>query len=126
VRPRKEQKHLHWLALQGIMVVVVSALWYWQSPQAGLSALMGGVASVIPSAVFAFLFFARQNKRSAQKVVGAFYGGELLKLLLSVALIIIILRGMQVEFLPFLTGFVGAHMGIWLAPLLASKARVTH
>ena len=113
------------VGLQLIAVFALALCWGFVDTAAAISALLGGVASVLPSFYFAYRFFAAGNTKAVSKILKAFYWGECIKLLLSACLVIIILSEIRVSILPFFTGFVGAHMGFWLAPLLAvTDARV--
>lgn len=87
--------------------------------KAAISALSGGLAAVLPSLYFAYRFFAATQARQVNRIIKAFYWGELTKLLLTGALVIIFLRlWPEIELLPFFSSFVGACMGFWLAPWL--------
>ena len=88
--PRQQAYRL--VALQAIVAGVVAVVWLASSLTAAVSALLGGLAAVLPSFYFAYRFFAATHARQVQRIVRAFYWGELTKLLLSAGLVIAISR----------------------------------
>ncbi|WP_038175783.1 MULTISPECIES: F0F1 ATP synthase subunit I [Vibrio] len=75
------------------MAVAVNAEW-------GLSALIGGGIFVIANAVFALCAFMFSGARAAKRVAASFYTGEVLKILITVALFTVVYMYMQVELVP--------------------------
>jgi len=109
------------MGIQSMIVVLISLAWGWHSFSALTSSLLGGAISIVPNAVFASRFFASGRSSNSQKIVRAFYTGELIKLLITVVLVLIVLTQFSsVLILPLLTGFVAATFGLWFAPLLLS------
>ena len=115
---------LRLMGLQALVVIFVALAWGFSGFYAVLSALLGGAVCILPNSYFAHRFFASGRKNSEpNKIVHAFYKGELVKLLMSAGLLLIIFIEFQIKMLPFLSGFVGATMGIWLMPLLVTFKR---
>ena len=75
------------------MAVAVNAEW-------GLSALIGGGIFVIANAVFALCAFMFSGARAAKRIAASFYTGEVLKILITVALFTVAYMYMQVELVP--------------------------
>lgn len=104
-----------------LQIIVVLALflcwWLFQDIKAGYSALLGGLAGVIPSLYFVKKGFS-SKERSMKKIIVDFYIGEFSKLLLSAVLLVLIFKYLPVKLVPLITGFIGAYMAIWLAPLV--------
>lgn len=117
MRPKNANYGYRIIGLQTGVVIAIALLWMLQGLHAGQSALLGGLASVLPNLYFVWRFFAKINARGDQ-VLRSFYGGELIKLFLTAALVIIILKTTTVVFVPFMTGFLGAYVGYWLAPVI--------
>ncbi len=118
-------KAYRFVGLQAAVVMILSLSWGLAGDMAVLSAALGGLTCILPNLYFARRFFASANHKEAHRIVRAFYVGELVKLLLSTVLIVLILKVVSVRIVPFLTGYIGAHMGFWLAPFLAViEARV--
>jgi ATP synthase protein I len=119
--PHRQQAY-RLVALQAIVAGVVAVCWLVSSWTAAVSALLGGGAVVLPSLYFAYRFFAVTHARSAQRIIRAFYWGELTKLLLSAFLVIAISRlWPKLVILPFFSDFAATYLGFWLAPLVMRK-----
>jgi len=107
------------MGLQALVVIFVALAWWLGSFSAMLFTLLGGAVCILPNSYFAHRFFASGSKNSEpQKVVTAFYKGEIVKLLMTVTLALIIFIEFKVKILPFISGFTGATIGLWLAPML--------
>ncbi|WP_423063269.1 ATP synthase subunit I [Candidiatus Paracoxiella cheracis] len=106
------------VGLQAVVVLVIAACWLLGGMPEALSALLGGAACVIPSLYFARRLFATTSAREAKKIIRAFYLGELVKLALSVVMVVFIIMFIRVTIVPFITGFIGAQFGFWLAPMM--------
>jgi ATP synthase protein I len=83
--------------------------------QATRSALVGGGVSMLVSFYFARQVFSVRIGSPAAKIARAFYVGELVKLLLTIALLSIALRWLDVSPLPLLLAYTAALMAYWLA-----------
>ena len=79
------------------------------------SALVGGGISTLVSLYFARQIFSVRIGSPAAKIAQAFYVGEVVKLLLTVALLSIALRWLDVSPLPLLLAYIAALMAYWLA-----------
>ncbi len=66
----------------------------------GISALIGGGIFVIANAVFAMCAFMFSGARKARLVMASFYGGEVLKILITVILFAIAYLYIGVELVP--------------------------
>jgi ATP synthase protein I len=97
------------------LLTVVGGL--WKGPLIALSLVLGGIASVIPSAYFARRVFKRVDAREAKAIARQFFVGEAAKLALTVVLVLLFVMFFPVSLPPFFLGFAVAQMGFWLAPL---------
>jgi len=109
------------MAIQSIVVVLISAMWGLHSFDALSSALLGGVVAIVPNVYFAYRFFASGRHADPKKIVRTFYTGELLKLVITIVLAIGIFMLLPILLLPFLTGLVGATLGLWSAPKVVAS-----
>lgn len=101
--------------LAGLAAVIATIFW---DLSAGVWALAGGAVCVAPSAVFAFRL-SRAAKRSAQAFGVAFVLGELVKVVLVVALFVFAYsRFGGVNAAALLFGFIAAIQGYFLALLI--------
>ena len=81
------------------------------------SAFVGGGISFIATAFFALRVFSGRRGQPAKQIVRGFYAGEMQKILLTIALFLVAIVWLEVEFLPmFLTYMVGL-FAFWLALL---------
>lgn len=81
------------------------------------SVVCGGVASVLPSFLFALALFSTTSPRKAGRIVLTLFIGEFAKLIFSGVLLVSMLLLLPVNLLPLLLGFFVAHLGFWVAPL---------
>ncbi|MCS6944655.1 MAG: ATP synthase subunit I [Sutterellaceae bacterium] len=79
------------IGLQVLATVLVGALaWPWAGVAGGVSALLGGAACVLPNAWFAWRLALTRAGEAA-----SFFVGELIKVLLTVALLALIVWGYE-------------------------------
>lgn len=104
------------IALQWAVILVLSGIaWVW-GERAAQSLLLGGAAVAVPNALLAAWLTLRLYRRGPVGVAGML-GGELLKLGMTVALLVIVVRtlGAQVAWLALIVGVVAALKAQWLA-----------
>jgi ATP synthase protein I len=78
------------LCTQAITTVMAALVAGWiAGAGAALAALFGGIVVLVPTAYFAAKIYLRPQGSQAQDVLGAFYRGELAKLLLTAVLFFI-------------------------------------
>lgn len=110
------------VALQMSVAGIVALSWLLSGWVAAVSALLGGFTAAAPSFYFTHRFFAVTHARQVDRILKAFYWGELTKILLIAFLVIAITRVWPaVAMAPFFSGFVAAYLGFWGAPLLMRK-----
>ena len=90
---------------------------------AALSTLLGGGIATAGSLAMAALVFGGAGA-SAQRVLGAFYVGEAVKLVVVVVLFVVALKLMRVQPLAMLAGFAATYLMYWVA-LAAALPRLT-
>lgn len=114
---RQQAFRLLWVqwALVALAVVLTAGILNLKS--AGALGL-GGLAALLPHTYFAWKFFREGGASAMKRILSAFYGGEVLKLLLTALLVVLIWRFFKPEMLPFLIGFGLAQSGVFLAPLI--------
>ncbi|WP_240481067.1 ATP synthase subunit I [Ectothiorhodospira sp. BSL-9] len=81
------------------------------------AALVGGLISFISTAYFAFRVFSGRRGRPAKTIVRSFYVGETQKIFLTVALFVVAIVWLEVEFLPMFLTYMAGLMAFWLALL---------
>lgn len=103
------------LAVTIAVALVVLAL---AGLESAYSALAGGLISVIANFYFAMQMFAGAGK-SPRQLVAAFYVGEAVKILITVALFVFVIKVLNVLFLPLFITYVITLLVYWFALLPA-------
>ncbi|KTD36461.1 ATP synthase subunit I [Legionella nautarum] len=83
-----------------------------------MSAVLGGMVAIIPSALFARKLFQYQGARAARQIVKSFYLGEALKILSSVILFTLVFMWFKITPLAFFFTYIVVLMNYWFAPLI--------
>ncbi|OZB06681.1 MAG: hypothetical protein B7X54_01440 [Idiomarina sp. 34-48-12] len=82
----------------------------------------GGLAVIIPTALFAWRAFSQGGARAAKQIVSNFFAGEALKISFAVVLLIGLLVFTTLPFSAVLSGYIAALIVQWLAPVLFLKS----
>ena len=108
------------LAQAGVCLIVGAGAWLWAGKTAGVSALMGGAAAVVPNA---FLAARLLTPRTAQGLLRAAWIGEAGKLLLTVLFIGAIFALVRpVSAAAVFTGFIAVQLVVFGALLYGNGA----
>ncbi|KTC84712.1 ATP synthase subunit I [Legionella drozanskii LLAP-1] len=83
-----------------------------------MSAVIGGMVAIIPSALFARKLFQYQGARAARQIVKSFYLGEALKIMSSVILFTFVFMWLKIAPLAFFFTYIVVLMNHWFAPLI--------
>ncbi|KTD17945.1 ATP synthase subunit I [Legionella jordanis] len=105
------------LAQLAICLAVAFCLLLFFGKKEAISAFLGGVVFIIPSALFAGTLFRYQGARAARKIVKSFYVGEALKLLSTIALFTLVFMSFKIAPLAFFFTYIVVLMTHWFAPL---------
>jgi ATP synthase protein I len=107
-----------------VSLVVAAVLWVWMGEVAAMSALLGGVAVVIPNGFLAARLLRPTRDESAMAIMRSAWIGEIGKLLLTVLLFAAIFGAVRpLEPLAVFCGFIAAQMVIFGALLLGGAPR---
>ncbi len=106
-----------------VTVVMCGLLLCLMNANAGLSALLGGLVSIIPNIVFAKLLFHHQGARAAKKIVTSFYKGEALKIVITMTLFAAVFKLTTVTPVIFFVVYILVQTGFWFAPLFFANQR---
>lgn len=96
-------------------------LWVLIGSRAGYSVLLGMAIWLIPNMIFAYRLFSNVSPRAAQRIVITFYLFEAIKLLLTVALFIGIIKLFVVDLGYLFLGYAIAMVAFCLMPLITKK-----
>lgn len=101
------------IQLLATLLVAVSALIFIDT-RAAYSAAVGGGISTLVTLYFASKVFSVRIGAPAAKIARTFYVGEVVKILLTIALLSIALLWLKVAPLPLLLAYMAALMAYWL------------
>lgn len=85
--------------------------------QSAIGAVTGGGISFLATAYFALKVFSGGRGRPAKAIVRSFYAGEMQKILLTIALFLVAIIWLKVEFLPMFLTYMAGLLAFWLALL---------
>ncbi len=103
-------------AIQLLLTLLIAvASFAFGSFKTAYSALIGGGISTLATLYFASKVFSARVGSPAAKIAGAFYVGEVVKLLLTIILLSGALLWFDVSPLPLLLAYMAALMAYWLA-----------
>ncbi len=88
-----------------------------------VSAMLGGMVAIIPSALFARKLFRYQGARAARQIVKSFYIGEAVKIASSVILFALVFILFKITPLAFFFTYIVVLMSYWFAPLIFANRR---
>jgi ATP synthase protein I len=110
------QKDAFKLVFWQFIVIVVLALIFFllHGLQSGVSALLGGLAYVLPNFMLVWRVFSQTSAQAAKQFLIAFVVGESTKLILSAVLFVLIVKYLPVQLIPALSGYIAAIVGFWL------------
>jgi ATP synthase protein I len=97
-----------------MLVVVVIASWLG-GRDAGMAAAIGGSIGIIAGLYQALRMFRIDASKDPEGFMRGLYIGEAVKILLTVALMIAAIRGLNVEMLPFMMGYISIYIVYWVA-----------
>ena len=99
------------------VLLALIAVWY-SSKAAGVSALLGGLVSVVPNAYFAIKLFRHQGARAAKQIVSSFYKGEAAKIILSIVMFALVFKFANIIPPVFFAVYIVVQMVFWFAPFI--------
>ena len=103
------------LIIQLTVVAIISGLWIiFSYPQAAVSVLLGGAVWFFPTILFVLIFMFRRKERNSVQILIDFYIGEFVKLIVSFILIFLVIKFYSLSMFPFLSGYLGAVLSIWV------------
>ena len=106
------------LLIQAILIIAMASFGLLKEFKVAIALLSGGMAVFIANSYFAYKAFSKSGAQQTKKVVGAFYFGETVKIILSAGLLItgfVFLPGFEIY---VLVGYVAALLGQWLTPVI--------
>jgi len=106
------------------MTGVVAAVSYLLAgPIGAVSALLGGGISTLASLAMALLAFRESVMADGHRALGAFYGGEAVKLAIVIVSFVVVLKTMKVAPLPMLAAYMATFIVHWIVLARMVRAR---
>jgi F0F1-type ATP synthase assembly protein I len=104
-----------------VLLLAIVVLFFKQELWCGLSILLGGLAYLIPSLLLIAKFFSafaiyKHKNSKGEKLLIAFYSGELLKLIFSFILLLLLFHFIPVKIIFVLTGYGAASLSLLFLP----------
>ena len=84
--------------------------------EAGRSVLLGGGVGVVATLFFVLALFRHREGTPAARVAFSFYLGQVLKVLLTVALLALVFRSRGASPLAVLAGYMATYLAYWFTP----------
>jgi ATP synthase protein I len=111
-----------------VTVLVAAVCLAVAGPHAAWSAVVGGGASTLGSVAMALLAFGRLSGSSAERMLLAFYVGEIAKIIAVIVVLVLALVFMKVNPVAMIAAFVATFLVYWvvLARALGAKGSVGH
>jgi ATP synthase protein I len=103
-----------------LTIIIFSGLW---NKNAGVSALLGGLAWLLPNFYFTRRVFAAMLKENPHYVLKEFYVAEFYKLFFSAVLLILIFKLLATVTIPLITGYIIALFSCWIISICVIKSR---
>jgi len=108
------------LLIQLLILVVVASFGLLKEFKVAIALLSGGIAVFLANFYFVYKAFSKSGAQASQQVVGAFYLGETVKIVLSAVFLVagfVFLPGFETY---VLVGYVAALLCQWLAPVIVN------
>jgi len=99
---------------QGLLgaIVAIACLAVWGS-RAGASALLGAGIGIAATMLMAFAMLRHGEAASARRVAWSFFSGWAVKVVFTLALLVVAFRSRQVDALALLAAYVATFFGYW-------------
>ena len=110
---------LYQLVVVAQLTIMVALSTQWNN---AWPVIAGGLAAIVPNALFGLIAFMHAGARANQKVVKSFFVGEGVKLMLTAVLISLLFLLTDFNPLWLMSGFVFAVISQWVAPILFLKS----
>ena len=106
------------LAVQTLLAITSSLVFFWIDFKAGYSAFIGGMICVVPNLVFVTYAYRYGGARAAKNIAGSFYKGEALKLMLTALMFAATFILVPISIAPLMTTYVVCLMVYWIIPFI--------
>ena len=113
---KSNAKRLMDLQIMSLSFVVFAVACFAPTWQTSYSVFLGGFVCILTTYLFARLMFSVSDARALKQVLSAFYRAEVLKIVAVTLFFFVAIKFLNVNFLPFLTAYIGVQLTTWFAP----------
>ena len=106
---------------QMLCLLVVSGMLAIHKVHIGVSLFLGGMVTIIPTLLFAIIFFNQWRGLTNAQVIKRFYLGELLKMVLTGLLAVVCIANLTINLLAFMFGLLVAYLSFWIMAMFFYK-----
>ena len=106
---------------QMLCLLVVSSLLAIYNFSVGMSLLMGGMVTIVPTLLFAIIFLKQWRSLTSTQIIKRFYLGELFKMVLTGLLAVVCIITLTVNLLAFMFGLLVAYLSFWIMAMFFYK-----
>jgi F0F1-type ATP synthase assembly protein I len=109
---------------QGLLgvIVAIACLAVW-GPRAGASALLGAGIGIAATSLMAFAMLRHGTAADPQRVAWSFVTGWLVKILFTLALLVLAFQSPRVDAAPLLAAYVTTFFGYWFGAARAGRQK---
>ena len=118
---KSHQVAIRILLYQMGITAIVTLLFLAHSGMAAMSALVGGLISIIPNSVFVLVTHRHGGAQSARKIMSSFYLGEVLKILLTATMFAVAFIFLPIKIEPLLVTYILCLGSFFMAGLKTSE-----
>lgn len=112
----------HVFLIQILITLFISGIFaYTKGLDFGISAILGGMICILPSLLFAVIFFKNAATKAPDKIAQAFYWAEAVKLLIFIILLSLVLQWSKLKPVPLFIVFISAQLAFWAIPWLTAS-----
>lgn len=109
------------LLLQGAVLAMMALVGLVFGVFISASIVWGGLAVLVPNALFAWAFFSRYQSRSELSIMVVFYVGEAIKLIVTATLAVMFFNLFSLNLIALLVGAAGVSLSLMFVPLLPKR-----
>ena len=99
----------------GLTALIALISWLLGGPGSALSAAAGGGIGTLAGLYQSLKMFSVDASEDPNRFLRAVYVGQVIKLLLTAALFILVIKTLDVEFLPLIIGYAATFTVYWIA-----------
>jgi ATP synthase protein I len=103
-----------------ILTVLCAFFAVWGGESSAFSALLGGLAALLPTIVMLWVMFLPRGQTPGQ-MVRAMYRGEVLKLVLTAVLFVLFINWFSITGLSFFVSFVVTLLAYWVVLIITMR-----